>query len=93
MKKESLGPMKVHPQTLEMFFMVSTNVDRFRDFVFGSRFLEIYDVDEQTVEKIRQSELELLKFGFLWLKKALYNEGPLRLREEAKRPKKKVKPL
>jgi hypothetical protein len=58
-----------------MFFTASYDIDRFRRFVFESSFLDVYEVDPQTVEKIRSDELELLNFSFRWLKWVLFQEG------------------
>lgn len=52
----------------DMFFMASYNIDKFRDFVFKSSFLQRYEVDDDTVQKIREDEIELLKFSGKWLK-------------------------
>jgi hypothetical protein len=57
--------------------MVSYNIDKFRSFVFDSSFLERYEVDPQTVAKIKEDEVELLKFGIEWLRGVLFKEVPI----------------
>ncbi len=57
----------------QLFFMVSYDIDRFRRFVFESPFLERNSVDPETVERIRNDEIELLKFGLEWLRGVLFN--------------------
>ena len=57
-----------------MFFMVSYNIDKFRKFVFESTFLERFELDAETIEKIKTDEVELLKFGVNWLKGILFKE-------------------
>ena len=78
------GPMgrTPSPQTRQMFFMVSTDVDRFRGFVFGSRFLHIYDIPADAVDTVRTSDEALLRLGFAWLKNVLFNEPTVAMREE-----------
>ncbi len=92
MKKESLGPIQVTHKSLELFFMVSTNPERFRRFVFDSRFLEIYDVDKKTQEKIEKDDLALLQFGFKWLKTVLFGEKIIKLRKDVPKHR-KIKPI
>jgi len=57
-----------------MFFMVSYNIDKFREFVFESSFLKRFDIDEKTLEKIKNDEIELLQFGVEWLKGILFKQ-------------------
>ena len=57
-----------------MFFLVSYDIDKFKDFVFDSSFLERIEVDDATVEKIKNDEIELLKFGLEWLKSVLFKQ-------------------
>ncbi len=72
--------------------MVSTNPERFRRFVFESKFLEIFEVDEDTLSRIREDDLALLQFGFRWLKSVLFGENLVRRRKEVPEHR-KVKPL
>jgi Fe-S-cluster containining protein len=63
-------------KTYQLFFMVSYNIDQFRDFVFNSSFLTRYPIDDETLEKIKTSEIELLRFGLNWLKSLLFRDSP-----------------
>jgi hypothetical protein len=75
-RKRSFPPnMQVTEQTKKMFFLASYNIDRFREFVFESSFLERYEVAQQTLEKIREDEIALLEFGLQWLSWLLFKEG------------------
>lgn len=78
------GPMGRSPalQTKKMFFMVSTDVDAFRRFVFESRFLQTYEIDAEVVERLRSEDELLLQLGFDWMKNVLFNEPTIRLRED-----------
>jgi Fe-S-cluster containining protein len=75
----------LEPQKLEMLHMVCYNVDKFRRFVFESTFLERFVIDQETVEKIRKDDVELLKFGFQWLKYTLFGEGEWEIAESARK--------
>lgn len=72
--------IKLTEQSKQMFFLVSYNIDKFREFVFNSSFLERYDIDAATLEKIRDDEVELLNFGMRWLKFILYKIGDFKPR-------------
>ncbi len=52
----------------KMAFMTAYNVDQFREFVFHSSFLKRYKVTSSIRKKIRSDDVELLKFGFGWIK-------------------------
>lgn len=67
--------IKLTDQAKQMFFMVSYNIDKFKKFVFESTFLQRYPTDAETIEKIRNDEIELLKFGIKWLKSVLFKPG------------------
>jgi hypothetical protein len=65
-----------------MFFLASYNIDKFRDFVFSSSFLKRYDIDEATLEKIKNDEIELLNFGMRWLKFILFKIGDFKMKSD-----------
>lgn len=72
--------IKLTEKSKQMFFLVSYNIDKFREFVFNSSFLERYDIDTATQAKIKEDEIELLKFGMRWLKFILYQIGDFKLK-------------
>jgi hypothetical protein len=43
--------------------------------VFGSSFLERYDIPEERVAQIREDDVKLLQFGFEWLKATFFYAG------------------
>jgi hypothetical protein len=51
-----------------MAFMAAYNIDRFREFVFASSFLNRYKLKAALVKKIRSDDAALLKLGFDWIK-------------------------
>ena len=77
-KKSVPASIKLTEQSKQMFFLACYNIDKFRKFVFESTFLEKYDIDEQRVEKMRQDDIELLQFGFDWMKILLFGEGDIK---------------
>ena len=71
------------PQQIEMFFMVCYNLDTFRRMVFESSFLTKFEVDEARREHMRRDDVELLKFGFDWLKFSLFGEATITIKPSA----------
>ena len=54
-----------------LFAMVMYDLDQFRNFVFKSRFLSIFSVDEDVQERIWDDDEDLLKFGYQYVKMVL----------------------
>jgi len=79
-KRSFPANIKLTEQSKQMFFLASYNIDKFREFVFSSSFLERYDIDAATQEKIKADEIELLNFGMRWLKFILYKIGDFKLK-------------
>lgn len=59
----------------ELFFMVSYDIDRFRNFVLESSFLKRFPIDAQILDKIKTDDAALLGFGIDWLKGVLFKEN------------------
>ncbi|MFU8769332.1 MAG: YkgJ family cysteine cluster protein, partial [Desulfotignum sp.] len=74
--KKSLPPsMKLTEDSKKIFFMVCYNIDKFREFVFGSSFLDRYEIPADRIEEIRADDIKLLQFGFEWLKASFFHAG------------------
>lgn len=80
--KKSMGDDKDVPKKIQMFSMVSYNLDKFKEFVFKSRFLDLFDVDQERKFKINSNDEELLLFGFDWLKFSLYGEKTIKVKSQ-----------
>ncbi len=61
--------------------MASTDTDYFRAFVFDSTFLEVYDIPQERIEKVRTDDAELLKLAYEWLRSAMFAEETLPFKE------------
>ena len=59
----------------KLFHMVMYDLDQFRRFVFKSRFLEVFQVDEDVQERIWDDDEELLKFGYQYMQDGPENRG------------------
>ena len=83
LKRKSMGPfVNIDDKTLQMFFMASYDLDAFRRFVFFSPFLNIYEVDEERVEKMKNDDYALFEFAMEWLRSTLYGEGLMKIKEQ-----------
>jgi Fe-S-cluster containining protein len=72
----------IEPVKLEMFYMVCYDIDRFREFIFESTFLRRFEIKPVTITKMEKDDVELLKFGFKWLRFSLFGEKTLKVHEE-----------
>ncbi len=84
LKAKTLGIVEFSQKSLDLFFMVSSNLDMFRDFVFNSDFLNSYEISAETVSRIKEDELELLKFSLRWLRFTMFGEGDFKVNESAR---------
>jgi Fe-S-cluster containining protein len=71
------------PEKMEMFFNSTYDLDKLRSFVFKSSLLERFEVDEEFVHLMESDDEALLRFGFLWLRFALFGEPTMKVRPEA----------
>lgn len=62
----------------QMFFMASYNLDRFRAFVFESRFLDLFELDPEIRARIAGDDRALLDMAFDWLKFSLFGEPAMK---------------
>ena len=85
LKAKTLGNVEFSTRSLELFYMVSSNLDDFRRFVFESNFLKAYQVEPGVVQKIQEDDIELLKFSLSWLRFTLFGEGDFIVIEDARK--------
>ena len=84
LKTKTLGMVELGQKSLDLFFMFSSNLDMVRDFIFNSNFLNAYHIEPDVVTRIKDDELELLKFSLKWLRFTMFGEGDFKVKEEAK---------
>ncbi len=65
---------------MRMFIMACYNLERFRDFVFKSGFLDKFEVDPDLTEVLARDDVALLEFAFPWLRFAFFQEPTLTVR-------------
>lgn len=83
MRRKSFGYQATLSEAAKrMFFMASTDLDSFRRFIFESSFLDTYEVDEATIEKIKKDDVELMLFSFSYLANTLFGAEGMTIRKE-----------
>jgi hypothetical protein len=78
--RRALGPEKDASRKLQMFFMASYNLDKFRKFVFESKFLRVFDVPPGLADRMAREDTALLKFAFDWLKFSLFGINTIKIK-------------
>ena len=63
-----------NPDITKMTFMALYNLDKFKDFVFKSTFLDRLEVEPERIEKIKNNDENLLLFAFDWIKFGLFGK-------------------
>ncbi len=81
MRRNLPGKPGLDQKKQTLFFMASYDLDRFRRFIFESRFLDMFDVEPAEVERMRQDEAALMKFGFRYIKFLMMMEETLKLKK------------
>jgi hypothetical protein len=70
------------PKIQEMCRMALYDLNRFRRFVLESRFLEIFYIEKEVVERLKEDDLELMKLAYRWLESGLISGETLKIRED-----------
>ncbi len=83
LKKKSAGPSVGQPSemSLQVFFMASYDVDRFRRFVSSDNFRKVYDLDDAFYASIAEDDIALLRFSYRFLRQVLFAERAVPERE------------
>lgn len=76
LKKRSTGPTigKPSDMSLQLFFMASYDMDRFRRFVTSDSFRKTYNLGEDFYQAVEKDDIALMQFGFKLMRQVLYGE-------------------
>jgi Fe-S-cluster containining protein len=80
------------PRVQYMFRMACYDLDTFRRFVMGTRFLKVFDVAEEIASRIETDDEALLDLAFRWIRFGLVCGDALPIREELMKGKGKKGP-
>jgi uncharacterized protein len=72
------GERGLESPAIKMAFMACFNVDKLRNFVFGTSFMSRFDIPPERIEKIQTDDVAMMLFGFDWVRFFLTNQGPLK---------------
>ncbi len=89
LRKNLVGQPPLDENKQFQFYMASYDADRFKRYVFESNFLNVFDIDQETVDRMRNDEVELIKFGVKYIKYVMMLEETLKLRKDAEKYRKK----
>lgn len=82
MRRKSFGHQATLSEAAQrMFFMASTDMDHFRKFVFESSFLDTYEVDQETIDTIKEDDEALMLFSFKYLANTLFGAEGMSIRK------------
>jgi Fe-S-cluster containining protein len=81
----SLSP--VAGDKLKMYFMACYNLDEFQRFVFESRLLQMFRVDNRSLTRLRANQTELLKFAFAWVEFSIFGKKTMQVKQSVLRAK------
>jgi Fe-S-cluster containining protein len=79
----SEGKDALTEQQCAMYYMALYDLDRFRQFVFETRFLSMFDLDESRVASMRNDDEELLELAVEWLAFSLFQQKTMRMNKSA----------
>jgi uncharacterized protein len=65
-----------------LLYRACYDLDAFKKFLFETKFFDIYDVEKEVIEKIKNDEEELLSFGYRWVRFSLFSEDTLKLKDK-----------
>jgi len=83
-------PDQLPPDKISMYFTACYDLDAFRRFVFETRFLELFDIDETRVEALRQDDQELLEFAMQWLRFSLFGARTMKIKDSVARSRRQA---
>jgi Fe-S-cluster containining protein len=76
-RKNPWGEHGLENQALKMAYMACFNIDKFREFVFESSFLDRFNISDNRVDEAKVSDEALMLLGFDWIRFMLTRSGAL----------------
>lgn len=83
MRRKSFGlQATLSEPAKKMFFMASTDLDKFRSFVLGTSFLDTYEVDDETLAQLKEDDVALMHFANKYLASSLFGTQALKIKAD-----------
>ena len=73
---------KLGERSMQLFDMCSYDIDSFREYIQGSGFLNLFDIDQRSLDILINDDEELLLFAMRFLKQILYSEKTIPLKQK-----------
>ena len=67
------GPLDITSKFL--FYMACYDLDTFRSHIFDKEILKNENIDQETLDSVKNDDVELLKLGFKWIKGTIFGDG------------------
>lgn len=85
LKKKSSGPTVGKPskRSLQLWFMVCYDLDRFRAFVASEQFGDTYDIPAEELKNIIVDDKETMLFAFRFLRQVMFGEETIKMHPDA----------
>ncbi len=81
MRRKSFGLQATLSEPAQkIFFMASTDLDKFRDFILNSTFLDNYEIDAETLKQIKTDDIALMKLSFKYLASSIFGTNDLKIK-------------
>jgi len=87
LRRDTPGFPKLTDKMQSLIYMASYDLDKFRRFIFESRLLDIFEVEDLLIEKLKTDDIALMLFALRYLKHFLMLEKTLNIKEEYKNRK------
>ncbi len=80
-----IGGRRLDPRRIEMFFLAVYDLDVFRSMALSPGFQQRFEIEPSVRDAIGTDDAALLRFGFRWLRYALFGEPTMAVRPAAAR--------
>jgi len=77
-----IGGRQLDPKRMHMYYTACYDLDTFRSFVLESTFCDRFELEPGLEEQLASDDMALLRFGFRWLRFALFAEPTMKVRPE-----------
>jgi Fe-S-cluster containining protein len=81
--RQNLPGHGLDPNKQAQIYTAFYDLDRFKRYVFESKFLTVFDIEDKEIEQIKNDEIALMKFGINYIKHLLMLEETLKLKKKS----------
>ncbi|MFC2149907.1 YkgJ family cysteine cluster protein [Calditrichota bacterium] len=78
-----LDDVNLKPEQVDIYWRALYDLDEFREFIFKSTFLKRFEIDDDKIEALKTDDEVLLRFGFDFVRMALFGEKTIHVKDHA----------